>query len=249
MWHKIAAFLFISHTALLKQVFQVISWQALLCNTPLNICQMRVVSTSHFFWGWWSPSVKSLFQLSAPWRLMEPGYLLKRISVYQSVSGECGRHFVVNTLSSIFQTILQEPYSLISPLYFALSSHDLGQSQRTHLMWSVSQSQQGSSLKKKFLFYSAAQNKVCSPWAGPNGPVWRNCRNRWTTLKLWSAGVCSNPAQTSSYWKLLQGRMWWSGLLVFIRGANRLALAEMWASVSWRTIPCLGQRQQKGSLH
>lgn len=161
VWHKIATFLFISHTALLKQVFQVILWQTLLCNIPLNICQMRVVSTSYFFWGWCTPSMKSLFQLSAP--LMEPGYLPKRISVHQSVSGECGRLFVVNTLSFIFQTILQEPYSLISPLYFALSSDDLGQSQRTYVMWSMSQSQQGSSLKKLFFFIQQPRTNSVLP--------------------------------------------------------------------------------------
>lgn len=115
IWHKIAVYLFVSHTALLKQVFQVIFWQTLLCNTPLNVCQMRVVSTSRFFWSRCTPCVKSLFQLSAPLRLIEPGCLPANVSVHQSVSGECGRFFVVNSLSSISQTILQEPYSLISP--------------------------------------------------------------------------------------------------------------------------------------
>lgn len=154
-------FLFVSHTALLKQIFQVILWQTVLCNTPLNVCQMRVVSTSLFFWSQCTPSVKSLFQLSAPLRLIEPGCLPKRLSVHQSVSGECGRFFVVNFLSSISQTIPQEPYSLILPLYVAFSSEGPGQSQTEDAFDTGSVTESAGFFPEKgfFLFSSPGQSQ------------------------------------------------------------------------------------------
>lgn len=104
MWHKIVVFLFVSHTALLKQVFQVILWQTVLCNIPLNVCQMRVFSTSLFSWSQCTLSVKSLFQLSVPLRL------INIFQEYLSIS-----HFLENV--KIFCSGL---------LIFHLSNHPAG---------------------------------------------------------------------------------------------------------------------------
>lgn len=56
--------------------------------------------------------------------------------------------------------------------------------------------------KNKLLFIQQPRTNSV-PWAGPNGAVQRDCRNRWTASKLWRARICSNPTPTRSYRKLL----------------------------------------------
>lgn len=203
MWHKVAVFLLVSHTALLKRVFQVILWQTGLCNTPLNACRIRVISTSRFFWSRCTPTVKSLFQLSAPLRLIEPGCLPERISVHQSISGEWGRFFVVN---SIFY-LSNHPAGALFPNFTLVCCFEFRWSwtkpSRGHI-WCRQCNWVSRALPpppKKMVFIQQARTKSV-PWAGPNGAVQGDCRNRWTASKLWSAGICSNPTQTP-YRKLL----------------------------------------------
>lgn len=200
-----------------------------------------------FFWSQCTPSVKSLFQLSAPLRLIEPGCLPKRLSVHQSVSGECGRFFVVNFLSSISQTIPQEPYSLISPLYVAFSSDGLGQSQTEDAFDTGSVTESAGIFLEKgfFLFSSPGQSQspeqvLMEQFEETAGKDQQppSSEMEGSALTLLRPLLIECCCCSAAGWKV------GSGLPVFIRGANSLLLAEIWARY-WGTFPCSGQQQQR----
>lgn len=129
--HKVTAFLFVSHAALLKQVFQVVLGQPVLCNTPLNVF--------HLVFPVVAAGMKSLLQClpfdAGRARLPPQEQICPSVSLWKTWK----IFFVVNSLcfpslkpscGSLFPnfTLVHGFEVLISLLYVALRSSGLGQS-------------------------------------------------------------------------------------------------------------------------